>query len=79
MRDKTTLSRGSLIGTLFVIMALTAGCHAPGDTSGFKAEQKPTKAQINQQIAQVKANPKIPANVKSMALSKLENDLKTAQ
>jgi len=60
------------------LITLTAGCTYPGDTSGFKPEKQQSKDQINQQIAQVKANPNLPANVKAMALKKLEKDLETA-
>jgi hypothetical protein len=78
----TPRSRGTALSCVtlasFALITLTAGCTYPGDTSGFKAEKTQSKDQINQQIAQVKANPSLPANVKAMALKKLEKDLETA-
>ena len=59
--------------------ALTAGCSYSGDTSGFKAEQKPSKAEIQQQMAQLRANPRVPMGVKAMALKKLAEQQKDAQ
>lgn len=73
---------GKAIALICVALATAVsagGCTYPGDTSGFKAEQKPSKAQITQQIESVKANANMPAGVKSMALKKLQKDLETAQ
>ena len=68
----------SLCGGL-TILILSAGCTYPGDSSGFKAEQKPTKDQITRQIAEVKANPNLPPTARAMALKKLEQDLANAK
>jgi Tfp pilus assembly protein PilO len=64
------------------ILSLTwalVGCNASGDTSGYKAEQKLTKDQINQQIADIKANKNMPDNVKDMAIKNLEQQLPSAR
>jgi hypothetical protein len=66
-----------LAGTTLVL--LTAGCTYPGDSSGYKAEVKPSKEKIQQQIAAVKANANMPESVRSMALKKLEKDLADAK
>ncbi len=71
---KTTL----LTGGILAVTAL-AGCTYPGDSSGFKAEKKPSKAEIQQQIEQLKANDKVPDGIKQTALKKLQKDLETAQ
>jgi hypothetical protein len=69
-------------GASFVILSLMpvfAGCSAPGDTSGFKPEQKLTKDQINQQIADIKANKQMPDGMKDSAIKSLEKQLPGAQ
>jgi hypothetical protein len=73
------LRRGSAWAASIIAIATLAGCTYPGDTSGFKAESKLSKAAINQKIADVQNNPKIPANVRAMALKQLNEQLKTAQ
>jgi hypothetical protein len=74
----TRLRKAKYLSVVPAALALAAGCTYPGDTSGFKAEKIPSKEQINQQIAQIKANPNLPDNVKAMALKKLEKDRETA-
>jgi hypothetical protein len=66
-------------GAALVALTLAAGCTYPGNTSGFKAEQKPSKEEISRQIAEVKANPNMTERVKAMALKKLQQDLATAK
>jgi hypothetical protein len=75
----TKIKAVSFASIALTVLALTAGCTYPGDTSGFKAENKPSKDEINKQIADVKANPKLPDSVKAMALKKLEKDLTDAK
>lgn len=73
-------SRTYMLAAVAAMVAISlAGCTYPGDTSGFKAENKLTKAQINQKIADVQNNPKIPPNVRAMALKQLNKQLETAQ
>lgn len=79
MMHRFWMKAALLSGTALVALSLAGGCTYPGDTSGFKAENKPSKAEITQQIEQLKVNPNVPASVKAMGLKKLEKDLKTAQ
>jgi hypothetical protein len=80
---KTIINKwGANVGVALAAVVMTtmaAGCTYPGDTSGFKAEKIPSKEQINRQIAEVRANPKLPESVKAMALKKLQKDLETAR
>ncbi len=77
---RTTRDRAASLGcAALATLALMAGCANSGSTGGFKAEQKPSKDEINRQIAAIKANPNMPPNVKTMALKKLEQDLKDAR
>jgi len=67
-------------GACLATLALAGGgCTYPGDTSGFKAEPKQSKAEIQQQIEQLQSNPKVPEGVKQTALKKLQKDLETAK
>ena len=79
MRVKTRVRAASLGCVALAALTLAAGCTNAGGTGGFKAEQKPSKNEINRQIAEIKANPNMPPNVKAMALKKLEQDLKDAR
>jgi hypothetical protein len=63
---------------LLMTTALT-GCSLSGDTSGFKPEPKLSRDEINQQIATLQSNQKIPGGIKAMALKKLNDQLKDAQ
>jgi len=47
-----------------VLAALGSGCSVAGDTSGYKPPAKLTKAQVDDQIAAIKANPKMPEHVR---------------
>ena len=58
---------------------LSSGCSYSGDTSGFHPEQKRTKAEITQAIAEINANDKMPAGVKQTALAQLNKDLADAK
>ncbi|HLK56641.1 MAG TPA: hypothetical protein VKU00_08760 [Chthonomonadaceae bacterium] len=78
MMESTWIKAASRAGVILIALAL-AGCTYPGDTSGFKAETKPTKAEIQQQIEDLKANSKVPEGIKQTAMKKLEKDLETAQ
>lgn len=68
-----------MIGILVVGGALLSGCTTSSDTAGFKAEKKQSREEIQKQIAQIKADPRMPPSVKAMALQKLEKDLATAR
>ncbi|BDI28233.1 hypothetical protein CCAX7_002840 [Capsulimonas corticalis] len=60
------------------ITALSSGCSYSGDTSGYQAEQKRSKAEIMQAIDQVNADTKMPAGVKQTALAQLNKELADA-
>ena len=77
-RVRSIVACGAVSAALMGVGLFAGGCSAPGDTSGFKAEKKPSKADLTAQIAQVKANPKMPAGIKEMALKKLEKQLAEA-
>ncbi|HEV2473771.1 MAG TPA: hypothetical protein VGS41_13935 [Chthonomonadales bacterium] len=71
--------RRAVLGAAAAAIASASGCTYPGNTSGFKAEQKLTRAQIDQRITEVQNNPRIPQGIKAMALKKLQKDRQTAQ
>jgi hypothetical protein len=58
-------------------VACLSGCNT-GDTSAPSSVVPATKAQIQQQIADLQANAKIPAGVKSMAMQNLKQQLANA-
>jgi hypothetical protein len=77
---RTARVRSAWLGcAALAALTLMTGCANSGNAGGFKAEQKPSKDEINRQIAAVKANPNMPANVKATALKKLEQDLANAR
>ncbi len=65
-------------GVGLMVLALAGGCN-PGDTSGFKAEKKLSKAEIQKQIELLKSNPKVPEGIRQTALKRLEKDMETAE
>ncbi len=79
MTVKTRRRAARFCGAALAALTLTAGCTYPGNTSGFKAEQKPSRAEIDRQIEQIKANPNMPVNAKAAALKKLEQDRASAR
>jgi hypothetical protein len=84
-RDKRMIPRvgrkaAALVSTCVGVLVLGGmGCTYPGDTSGFKAEKQQSKADIQKQIDDLKANPKVPEGAKQMGMKKLEKDLEAAK
>ncbi|MBC8137655.1 MAG: hypothetical protein H8F28_17380 [Fibrella sp.] len=80
MRTKgMTLKTAVSVVALLAVCGFSLGCTSRGDTSGFKPEQKPSKAQLGKQIEEIKANPKIPEGIKTTAIKKLEADMASAK
>jgi hypothetical protein len=62
--------------TMLAVLALGTGCSKlTGDTSGYKPPPTLTREQADKQIAAIKANPKIPAGLKQMAIQSVENQV----
>jgi hypothetical protein len=78
MTNRIESQAALLVGVGLAVLALAGGCN-PGDTSGFKPEQKLSKTQIRQRIEQLKSNPRVPEGIKATAMKKLEKDLQTAE
>lgn len=80
MRIKETILKTvAFTVVLIAVSGLATGCTSNGDTSGFKPEKKPSKEHLSAQIAQIKANPKIPDPIKEKAIKKLEEDMASAK
>lgn len=75
MRIKETILKTVAFTVVLIAVSLATGCTSNGDTSGFKPEKKPSKEHLSAQIAQIKANPKIPDPIKEKAIKKLEEDM----
>ena len=67
-------------GLAFVSVVLVAGCSSVGgDTSGYSPPATQSKADIQKEIADIQSNPKIPPNIKGMAIANEQKKLAEAK
>ncbi len=78
-REELSMERKRYVAGLLLLMVLSFtvwACSYSGDTSGFKPQKGLTKAQIEQQITITQSDTRIPASIRAMSLSHLNDALK---
>ena len=78
MLKKWGLKASLAMWAAFLIVGSTSGCNS-ADTSGIKPVPQLSRDEINKQIADLRANPKVPDGFKENEIKKLQAQLQSAK
>jgi hypothetical protein len=80
IKNKRIMAAAVCAGLALASISLVAGCSSvTGDTSGYSPPPTQSKADIQKEIAAIQANPKIPPNIKGMAIANEQKKLADAK